>query len=302
MKKVIILVTILAAFLSLTADKFVKDVFEDNNIMVSFKMDSIGNIDGIIPVTYENGIVETHMESFNKFAKDYQVTEIKQDNPDLKHKEWNDNGTYIQCLYKITIKDNKRIEQALDTIRKDENVLWADFVTINYLKYTPNDELYNQLWYITKTETDQVWDFVRDTSDILVAITDSGIKWNHPDLKENIWINPEEAVGANINWDNGTFTGNGSDDDYNGKTDDLMGWDFFSNDNNPMQNWVNNYHGTHVAGCASAEGDNGIGTVGPAFNARLLNCKGASNSSDSNGISAGYQQITYAADMGCGHH
>ncbi len=298
MKKVIILVTILAAFLSLTADKFVKDVFEDNNIMVSFKMDSIGNIDGIIPVTYENGIVETHMESFNKFAKDYQVTEIKQDNPDLKHKEWNDNGTYIQCLYKITIKDNKRIEQALDTIRKDENVLWADFVTINYLKYTPNDELYNQLWYITKTETDQVWDFVRDTSDILVAITDSGIKWNHPDLKENIWINPEEAVGANINWDNGTFTGNGSDDDYNGKTDDLMGWDFFSNDNNPMQNWVNNYHGTHVAGCASAEGDNGIGTVGPAFNARLLNCKGASNSSDSNGISAGYQQITYAADMG----
>lgn len=298
MKKVIILITILTAFLTLSADKFIEDVFEDNNIMVSFKMESIGNMDGTIEVTYEDGIVQTHMASFNDFAKDYEVTQIKQDNPDIKHKEFNDNGTYIQCLYKITIKDNKRIEQALDTIRKNEHVLWADYVTINYLKYVPNDTMFNQLWYIVKTETDEVWDFVRDSSEILIAITDSGIKWNHPDLKENIWINPEESAGANINWDAGTFTGDGSDNDYNGKTDDLMGWDFFSNDNNPMQDWNHNYHGTHVAGCASAEGDNGIGTVGPAFNAKLLNCKGASNTANSEGISAGYQQITYAADLG----
>ncbi len=298
MKKVIILITILTAFLTLSADKFIEDVFEDNNIMVSFKMESIGNMDGTIEVTYEDGIVQTHMASFNDFAKDYEVTQIKQDNPDIKHKEFNDNGTYIQCLYKITIKDNKRIEQALDTIRKNEHVLWADYVTINYLKYVPNDTMFNQLWYIMKTETDEVWDFVRDSSEILIAITDSGIKWNHPDLKENIWINPEESAGANINWDAGTFTGDGSDNDYNGKTDDLMGWDFFSNDNNPMQDWNHNYHGTHVAGCASAEGDNGIGTVGPAFNAKLLNCKGASNTANSEGISAGYQQITYAADLG----
>jgi hypothetical protein len=95
MKKVIILLTILTAFLSLSADKFVKDVFEDNNIMVSFKMESIGNIDGTIPVTYENGIVQTHMTSFNNFARDYQVIDIVQDNPNIKHKDFNDNGTYI---------------------------------------------------------------------------------------------------------------------------------------------------------------------------------------------------------------
>ena len=98
---------------------------------------------------------------------------------------------------------------------------------LTILKYTPNDAMYNQLWYIVKTETDEVWDFVRDTSDILIAITDSGIKWNHPDLKELIWINPEESAGANINWDAGTFTGNGSDDDYNGKTDDFNGLGLF---------------------------------------------------------------------------
>lgn len=295
----IILVTILTVFLSLTADKFIKDVFEDNNIMVSFKMDSIGNMDGTIPVTYENGIVETHMASFNEFASDYQVIKIKQDSPNVKHKEFNDNGTYLQCLYKITIKDNNRLEQALNSIRKNEHVLWADYVTINYQKYVPNDAMFSQLWYILKTEADEVWDFVRDSSDILIAISDSGVKWNHPDLKENIWINPEESAGTNINWDAGTFTGNGVDNDSNGKIDDLMGWDFYgSGDNNPMQDWENNYHGTHVAGCASAEGGNGIGTVGPAFNAKILNCKGAPDFEDSPGISNGYQHIQYAADMG----
>ena len=298
MKKVITLIMILTVFLSLSADKFVKDMFEDNNIMVSFKMDSVGNIDGVIPVTYENDIVQTHMDSFNQFAIDYQVIQITQDNPDIKHKEFNDNGTYIQCLYKITIKDNNRIEQALNKIRTAEDVLWADYVTINRTKYVPNDAMLNQLWYIFKTETDKVWDFVRDASDVLIGISDSGIKWNHPDLKENIWINPGESQGVNINWENGTFTGNGVDNDANGKVDDVMGWDFFNNDNNPMQSWANNYHGTHVAGCAGAEGDNGIGTVGPAFNAKLLNCKGASNTEDSSGISSGYQHITYAADMG----
>lgn len=298
MKKVITLIMILTVFLSLSADKFIKDVFEDNNIMVSFKMDSVGNIDGVIPVTYENDIVQTHMNSFNDFAKDYQVVQITQDNPDIKHKEWNDNGTYIQCLYKITIKDNNRIEQALNKIRTSEDVLWADYVTINRTKYVPNDTMFSQLWYIFRTETDKVWDFVRDASDIVIGISDSGIKWNHPDLKENIWINPGESQGAVINWDNGTFTGNGVDSDGNGKIDDLMGWDFYSNDNNPMQDWAVNFHGTHVAGCASAEGDNGIGTVGPAFNAKLINCKGQSNTSDESGITGGYQHITYCADMG----
>ncbi len=301
MRKTILFILLLSLVFSLAADKFVDGAYERNNIVVSFKMDTIGNIDGTIPVTYDNGIVQTNIESFNQFARDFAVTEIKQDCPFVKDKEWNDNGQYIQCIYKITIKDHNRIEQALDTIQKSNDINWAQYVTINRTYYTPNDQLYSTQWFITQTETDQVWDFVRDASDVVIGITDSGIKWNHPDLQDLIFINQAEMNGATIDWENGTFTGNGLDDDNNGKVDDVMGWDFNANggeDNNPMQTFAANYHGTHVAGCASAEGDNGIGTAGPAFNARLINCKGAIDNGESTGIAQGYPQIVYCADLG----
>jgi len=302
MKKALFLVLLLTLVFSLAADKFIEDVFEQNNIMVSFKMESIGNIDGKIPFEINNGIVETHMPSFNSFATEYSVVKLHQETPKVKHMEWNDNGQYLQCIYKITIKDQSRIEQALNTLRKDSNINWADYVTINRTRYTPNDNLFDAQWYIPITQTDDVWDFLRDCPDILIGITDSGIKWNHPDLKENIWLNEEELQGVTINWNAGTFSGtNNSDDDNNGKVDDVMGWDFNANggqDNNPMQDYAANTHGTHVAGCAGAEGDNGIGTAGPAFNAKLINCKGAVDNAPSNGISGGYNQIAYCADNG----
>lgn len=298
MKKFLLAIILIASLCLLQADRFVKDVFEENNIMVCFELSAIGNQDGIIEVAYDNDIVTTNIQSFNKVAKDYEIVRIKQDCPFVKHKEWNDNGSYIQAIYKVTIKDNKKIEQALNSLRASKDILWADYVTINRNKYTPNDSLYESLWYITQTETEKVWDFVRDASDVLIGISDSGIKWTHPDLQENIWLNEGEMAGVSIDWVNGTFTGDGIDNDGNGKIDDVMGWDFVNNDNNPLQNWNYNYHGTHVAGCASAVGDNNLGTVGPAFNAKLLNMQGAPDNQDSNGNPHGYQQMVYAADMG----
>lgn len=298
MKKLLFAIILIASLCLLQADKFIQDVFEENNIMVCFELSAIGNIEGTIDVSYNNDIVVTNIQSFNQVAEEYQIVKITQDCPFVKHKEWNDNGSYIQAIYKVTIKDNKRIEQALNSLRSIKDILWADYVTINRNKYTPNDSLYESLWYITQTETEKVWDFVRDASDVLVAISDSGIKWTHPDLQENIWLNEEEMTGVTIDWVNGTFTGDGIDNDGNGKIDDVMGWDFVNNDNNPLQNWNHNYHGTHVAGCASAVGDNNLGTVGPAFNGKLLNMQGAPDNQDSNGNPHGYQQMVYAADMG----
>ncbi|MEZ0390679.1 MAG: S8 family peptidase [Pseudobdellovibrionaceae bacterium] len=71
---------------------------------------------------------------------------------------------------------------------------------------------------------------------IIVAVIDSGVDYNHKALAPYIWKNAKEIAG------------NGKDDDGNGYVDDVMGWDFANNDNQPMADDVQTYHGTHVAG------------------------------------------------------
>lgn len=113
------------------------------------------------------------------------------------------------------------------------------------------------------------WEYAREngkkpggSSDVVVAVIDTGVDYNHLDLRNNIWVNSAEIPG------------NGIDDDGNGYIDDVYGWDFVGNDNDPMDD---NGHGTHVAGIIAAE-NNGIGGVGVAYNSKVMVLK-AGNSS-----------------------
>ncbi|MBR2387606.1 MAG: S8 family serine peptidase [Clostridia bacterium] len=100
------------------------------------------------------------------------------------------------------------------------------------------------------------------SSDVIVAVIDTGVDYNHLDLRNNIWINTAEIAD------------NGKDDDGNGYIDDVYGWDCVGNDNDPMDD---NGHGTHVAGIIAAENNN-IGGVGIAYNCKVM-CIKAGNSS-----------------------
>lgn len=99
-------------------------------------------------------------------------------------------------------------------------------------------------------------------SDVVIAVIDTGVDYNHLDLRNNIWVNPAEIPD------------NGKDDDGNGYIDDIYGWDCVGNDKDPMDD---NGHGTHVAGIIAAE-NNKIGTVGIAYNCKVMVLK-AGNSS-----------------------
>ncbi len=155
----------------------------------------------------------------------------------------------------------------------------------------PNDTSFSSLWGLHNTgqsegspdadiNAPEAWDITTDSSNVIIGVIDSGIITNHPDLAANIWINPLETL-------------NGLDDDGNGYTDDIHGWDFAFNDNNPSDA---NSHGTHVAGTIAAVGNNNLGVVGVSWNSRLMPLRfldetGSGYSSDA--IAA----IYYATDM-----
>ncbi|HIK27553.1 MAG: S8 family serine peptidase [Oscillatoriaceae bacterium SKW80] len=104
------------------------------------------------------------------------------------------------------------------------------------------------------------WNSGYTGSGVIVAVVDDGVTIEHPDLKSNIWLNTSERAG------------NGIDDDGNGFIDDVQGWDFADNDNNPSPVSIKNSHGTHVAGTIAAL-KNGTGTTGVAYNAQIMPVK-----------------------------
>jgi len=102
------------------------------------------------------------------------------------------------------------------------------------------------------------WHLTTGDTEAPVAIVDTGIDYYHPDLEANIWVNLGEEAG------------NGLDDDGNGYVDDVHGYDFVSDDSDPMDDQL---HGTHVAGIVGAVGNNGIGVAGVCWQTRLMALK-----------------------------
>lgn len=110
----------------------------------------------------------------------------------------------------------------------------------------------------------EAWNTTTGSRAVLVGIIDSGIDYQHPDLVANIWTNPGESGTDAMGNDRAS---NGIDDDGNGYIDDVHGWDFIDDDNQPFDTWL---HGTHVAGTVGAVGDNNRNGVGVAWQVSLV--------------------------------
>ncbi|WP_288763173.1 S8 family serine peptidase [uncultured Prevotella sp.] len=120
-----------------------------------------------------------------------------------------------------------------------------------------DDPLFGQQWGLQTMKLPQLWQQPIITQKRpIIAILDTGVDIDHPDLKANIWTNAKESEGAED-----------YDDDGNGFKDDLHGWDFV-NQTGRIGDW--NGHGTHCAGIAAAVGGNGIGIVGANPDALIM--------------------------------
>ena len=139
------------------------------------------------------------------------------------------------------------------------------------------------------------WGLTAGDPRIIVAVCDEGVKYTHPDLAANMWVNAGEIAG------------NGIDDDGNGYVDDIHGWNFLSTEKYPKEISWNEpgdvSHGTHVAGTVAAVNNNGIGVSGVAGGSgngdgcRIMSCQVFSGSSSAT-VAARARAYHYAAQMG----
>jgi hypothetical protein len=134
------------------------------------------------------------------------------------------------------------------------------------------DPMFGELWGMKKIEAEAAWEISaeQEAAEIVVAVIDTGIYYNHEDLLANMWRNP------------------------NPTKNDLVGYDFFHNDGLPYDD---HGHGSHVAGTIGAVAENGVGVIGVAPNVKMMGIKFLSKSGQ--GSTAGaISSIDYAVQNG----
>lgn len=215
-------------------------------------------------------------------------------------------------LYRVTLaaKDDAAFEKAgakslrakvtesgvITTLQK--NFVYRTLAADNPAVQPPNgnpargpDPKVSSQWGLGKVNAAAAWSIHRGSKDVIVAIIDTGVDYNHEDLRDAMWRNPGEVAG------------NGIDDDNNGFIDDVVGWDFAGNDALPydlmsqMRFDGNPGHGTHCAGVAAGAGNNATGISGVAPNVsimalRFITDKGEGTTAD------GIKAINYAVANG----
>jgi len=190
-----------------------------------------------------------------------------------------------------TIEGGMSVEQVIAALDRNPQL---EYVEPNYIlsaNLIPNDTDFDQLWGLNNTgqtggtpdadiDAPEAWDITTGNGQV-VGVIDSGVDYTHPDLVNNIWINPGEIAN------------NGIDDDGNGYIDDVHGYDFVNNDGDPMDD---DSHGTHVAGTIAAEGNNSLGVIGVAPNTQIMALKFLDNTGSGSTFDA-IQAIEYATMM-----
>lgn len=208
----------------------------------------------------------------------------------------------LNSLSEVSFAEPNYIYKAIKTSATVESMLLGT-VKENQSALAPNDSLYGKLWGLQNTganepdrnggysktpgvsgadvDAERAWTLTKGDKKVVVAVIDTGIDYNHPDLKNNMWVNEKEIPG------------NGIDDDNNGYIDDVYGWNAHGNNGNPMDG---NDHGTHCAGTIGAEHNNGFGVAGVMADVSLMAVKFLGDDG-SGSLADAVEAIDYATKM-----
>ncbi|MCQ9206803.1 MAG: S8 family serine peptidase [Omnitrophica bacterium] len=214
------------------------------------------------------------------------------------YKDMSPEEKVLYRTYKITLPEEVSVEKAVASLQKNPDIEYAEPNYIAEALMVPDDpyygssaswgQNYDDLWGLKKLQCASAWNMTQGES-IVVAVIDTGVQYDHEDLAQNMWVNA------------GEIPDNGIDDDENGYIDDVRGWDFVGvtyrkpqEDNDPADVFG---HGTHCAGTIAGVGNNTLGVIGVAPQAKIMALKGLDDKG-SGPYDALTRCVKYAADNG----
>jgi photosystem II stability/assembly factor-like uncharacterized protein len=209
------------------------------------------------------------------------------------------------------VTDLSRISVASIPVDLDPVIVASNISRLSTIEYAepryayplldvPNDSLLlQQDAYLGRVKAYQAWSLGKGDSSVVIATIDGGTYWQHEDLLPNLWINSAEDINHNGRFDPFPFPmgdEDGIDNDGNGFVDDVIGWNFTNNTNNPVGLVVqpdNSAHGTATASLFGSTTNNRKGLAGTSWNCRIMPICAASTTLDGH-IALGIEGIYYA--------
>ncbi len=254
----------------------------------------------------QTGAVQFGIQSLDEKAGKYEVNHLEKRfhyNPAKLRPDLPD----LSRIYKISFPDKFSLDEVVGSFSSDPNVEYAEPIGIGHTADVPDDSLYSRCQHLAQIFAPQAWAIHKGeagSEKIIIAIVDTGVDWKHEDLQSNVWQNLAEDAdgdGHTIEFDGTQWVLdpgdlNGVDDDGNGYVDDLIGWNFITNNGDPEPIPGNpiGYHGTHCAGIADGVTDNGKGISSISWNLTFMPiCTDQNNT-----LPYGYDGIIYAAENG----
>lgn len=249
----------------------------------------------------EHYVAKRHARSMRGVRSTHDVSELR------------DMASKLAQIHEVRLSEGQDLDTAMTDLRTDPHVAYVQANHTHQLDFSPNDpflssagswsQSFADLWGLDRIGVGEAWETPRGRGQI-VAVVDTGLDYLHPDIANNVWVNPGEDLDGNGRVDPHDW--NGIDDDGNGLVDDLRGYDFTAfgetlsdgslrkGDPDPFDEIG---HGTHVAGIIAAVADNGIGSAGVAPEALVMPLKGFG--SDGKGRDSDlWRAVLYAIENG----